>query len=166
MIYTDLHNIGRYRGLNANLDKAIDFLQKKDLSVIADGRYEIDGDKVYAFVSTNELKDCSVAAYERHQLYADLQLILCGRELILTVGPESLASVDEIQGDFQKCYPEENAIVREFILESNTLLILFPEDIHAPGLYPSSNTCNSNIDNISEDKLIPSAKKLVIKFLI
>lgn len=47
MIYDLLANIGNYRGMNRNLDKAIDYLMTADVRTLPMGRTEIDGDRVF-----------------------------------------------------------------------------------------------------------------------
>ena len=46
MIYDTLAHIDTYRGLGANLDRAIDYLMHTDLSALPTGRYEVDGNRV------------------------------------------------------------------------------------------------------------------------
>ena len=47
MIFDTLKNIGCYRGLSANFDRAFAFLAATDFSAMSAGKYEIDGDNVY-----------------------------------------------------------------------------------------------------------------------
>ena len=44
MIYDLLTNIGNYRGMNRNLDKAIDYLMASDINTLPLGKTVIDGD--------------------------------------------------------------------------------------------------------------------------
>ena len=61
---------------------AFAFLRRKDLSALAPGRYEIDGDRVYAMVSDNTLKPVGdMQRPEFHRRYADIQSPLSGEEL-------------------------------------------------------------------------------------
>ena len=55
MIYDRLEHIGRYRGLGAHLDRAIDFLTKADVALLT-GRGEIDGDRVYYMEQNPQLR--------------------------------------------------------------------------------------------------------------
>ena len=59
MIYDLLANIGNYRGMNRNLDKAIDYLMTVDINTLPLGKTEIDGDRVFLQVMearTHELQ--------------------------------------------------------------------------------------------------------------
>ena len=51
MIYDTLTNSHLYYGISARLQKALDFLVNSDFSTIPDGRYEIDGNDVFANIS-------------------------------------------------------------------------------------------------------------------
>lgn len=84
MIYDLLVNIGNYRGMNRNLDKAIDYLMTADITALPMGRTEIDGDRVFLQVMearTRELRDDS---YELHRDYMDIQIDIEGCEVIET----------------------------------------------------------------------------------
>lgn len=50
MIYDNLKNAGRYRGMSEWLDIAIDFLEKTDLTNLPLGRTEIFVDKVLSLI--------------------------------------------------------------------------------------------------------------------
>ena len=50
MIFDDLKNVTRYKGLHPNLDKAIDYLYEHRKDNFDLGRYEVDGDKVFLLV--------------------------------------------------------------------------------------------------------------------
>jgi len=72
---------------------AFAFLRRADLAELPPGRYEIDGDRVFAMVSDNDLKP--VGALQRpefHRRYADVQAPLSGEELFgLPDLPEAVA---------------------------------------------------------------------------
>ena len=47
MIYDKLINIGLYKGMNKNLDTAIDFILSHDLNELPMEKTVVDGDNVY-----------------------------------------------------------------------------------------------------------------------
>ncbi|MTM35655.1 DUF386 family protein, partial [Turicibacter sanguinis] len=47
MIIGKLKDLPRYKGLNQNLDTAIDFISNHDLSTLPLGKTEIDGNDVF-----------------------------------------------------------------------------------------------------------------------
>ena len=82
MIYDMLANVQKYRGISKNLDTAIDFLVKTDLSALPLGRTEIDGDNVFANVMEAQAKPVEELHFEIHKKYMDIQIDIEGTELI------------------------------------------------------------------------------------
>ena len=82
MIYDSLENIAQYKNLGKNYAKAVEFLQRKDLRSFEEGKYEIDGKKVYATVSRYKTQDWEGTKWEAHRNYADIQVVLEGEEII------------------------------------------------------------------------------------
>ncbi|ADX25366.1 TPA: YhcH/YjgK/YiaL family protein [Streptococcus pyogenes] len=82
MIYDRLKNISRYRGIHPHLDAAITFLQTTDLRQLAEGKYPILGEKVFAVIQRNQLSKADNSLLEYHKRYADCHLLLAGNECI------------------------------------------------------------------------------------
>ena len=79
MIYDVFENAGLYFDKNRQLGKAIDFAAGFDKSQ-PDGRYDVDGDNIYAIVMTYETKTVEELKFEGHKKYIDIQLLLNGQE--------------------------------------------------------------------------------------
>lgn len=82
MIYDNISNVSRYKGTSKWLDKAIEFLEVTDLSVLPLGRTEICGDKVFVNVMVAEASDESDLKFEIHRKYMDIQIDIEGTETI------------------------------------------------------------------------------------
>ncbi len=115
-------------------DKAFMFLSKSNLSTLAPGRHNIDGDNLYASVTDYLTKDESEAGFEAHRKYADIQYVVRGKEIIQIAPIEKKDSI--MQG-----YDESRDI--EFFTTSEhkaleavpeKFFIFFPSDAHKPGL--------------------------------
>ena len=61
-------------------DKAFAYLKQTNLQTLANGRYAIDGDNVYAIVTEAPTKDYDKTAFESHRKYIDLQYVITGNE--------------------------------------------------------------------------------------
>jgi YhcH/YjgK/YiaL family protein len=74
--------------------KAFEFLRRPDLTRLSPGRYSIDGDRVFAIVSDNDLKAVgAMQTVEFHKKYADVQAPLTDEELFgLPDLPEAVAN--------------------------------------------------------------------------
>ena len=79
MILDTLDAIGKYAGISPNFETAVRWLQETDPETMKLGMTEIDGEKVYAVVSENRLEPRE-PVFEVHRRYADIQIILQGRE--------------------------------------------------------------------------------------
>ena len=80
MIIDKFENLPLYFSCLPGLDKAAEFLAGEN---IADGHYEIDGEKIFANVSSYEPKEFNGdMRFEAHKKYADLQAVLEGEERI------------------------------------------------------------------------------------
>lgn len=77
-----LANAGKYAEYGANFAKAVTFLARKDLATLPNGRYELDGDNVFAMVQEANLKPWGTGRPEVHHEYFDIQLPLTGEETI------------------------------------------------------------------------------------
>ena len=83
MIYDELKNIKTYKGINKNLDKAIDFIVEKKYLNADFGKNIVDDDKIYfdypETVSTRENIDLEL---EYHKKYIDIHIVLEEEEII------------------------------------------------------------------------------------
>jgi biofilm protein TabA len=81
MVYDELNTIDSYRALlGRHADAIISFLRRRDLESLSDGEYPIHGRDAYAIVQTYTTKPRQQCIWESHRIYADIQLILRGRE--------------------------------------------------------------------------------------
>ena len=132
MIKDKLENAKIYYSISENLAKGFEWLLSTDLENIANGRYEIDGDKVYASVQDYETK--ADANYESHRKYIDIQYLVSGVEQIgvtdLSNCKTCIAYDDERDLEFYDITVDE-----EFIeLKSGQFMVLYPHYDHKPSI--------------------------------
>jgi biofilm protein TabA len=132
MILDILENAHRYLIMNKGFAKAIEFLLRSDLKGLPLGKYEIDGERIYAIVSNGPGRKKEDALLETHEKYIDIQLVLAGTD---TMGwkPKSLCKQPsgeyDHKTDVQFFGDEPDAW---FSIESGAYAIFFPEDAHMP----------------------------------
>ena len=80
MIIDALANMDFYKNLNESLYKGLRFLRETDLAALPVGRYEIDGDAVFALVQEYETHPPEECRWEAHYTYTDIQYIVEGSE--------------------------------------------------------------------------------------
>lgn len=134
MIHDSLKNTKFAEKLHPLFVKAFAFIEKTDFTQLPDGKHIIEGDNLYAAISSITAKNESEAALETHNEYIDIQLPLLGVE---TIGWKAGNELKEVSAPYNpdnditffndrptsytKIYPGEYAIY-------------FPEDGHAPGI--------------------------------
>ena len=132
MIYETCDNVGYYFGISPLLKKGLEYLVNTDLASLPVGKIEIDGDNVYAIVSTGISKPYSEAKMEAHRKYIDIQFNISGKE-------DVLYWFLKMNKGLLEEYPEKdlyfyNATGRPITIGTGRFAIFFPTDLHAPGL--------------------------------
>lgn len=141
MICDTLEHLGRYRGLHKNLDTALDFLARQDLSALPMGTTPVDGEEVYVMRMEAELHPAEGTYPEYHRIYADLQLDLTGAEA-WAYASEPGAEVGEYRVDigFQNSPAALNGA-----LGQGRFMLFFPGELHHPGLCSPESTAVDKI---------------------
>lgn len=128
MIYTNRKEMERYLGLSAPLDTAIRYLKEADLSKLAKGRNEVDGENVFINRFDYDTLPEEEAAWEGHLQYADLHVVLSGEERI---GVTDAARLKETSRDEAADFVGYEGPVECWApMRPGDLLIVFPEDVH------------------------------------
>lgn len=138
MIYDKLVNIGRYKGMNRNLDTAIDYILQNDLSALPLGRTELDCDHVYINVMEAAAGPLETKSYEIHKKYMDIQIDLSGTEAIHT-GDTGAMSVDsyDASSDFGTVQCPDLA---SCTMGPGNFILCMAEEPHKPGIAVSDDT--------------------------
>lgn len=84
MIYDKMSNLKQYRGMNRNLDTAIDFIVSHDLNKLPLGKTVIDQDNVFINIMETSAAPVEERQYEFHKNYMDIQMDLAGIERVDT----------------------------------------------------------------------------------
>lgn len=80
MILDSLNNTEKVECLHPLFKKAFDYVKATDFSKMEDGKYELDGARLFVSVASLSGKDKNDAAIETHKKYIDIQLPLLGVE--------------------------------------------------------------------------------------
>lgn len=133
MILDTLQHIGRYRGLHPRLDIAIGWLLTHDVHALPEGRTEVAGEDVFINVMSPALGDNRI--WEKHRLYADIQIALQDGESIAWVSEQGVLgfdAYDPARGDIQFSQDTQPGIVMP--IAQGSFGLYFPEDAHRPGI--------------------------------
>lgn len=139
MIIDQLSRHPRYTPLDSGIARALEFLRTTDVAQLPDGRHEIDGDRVFAIVNRYQSKLPAEAVWESHQRHIDVQYVVDGRERIGFVPLETApAIVTPYNAERDVVFYEPG--VDTVLLSAGQFAVLYPEDIHAPGLTVDGRT--------------------------
>ena len=111
---------------------AYDFIVNKAEGA-AVGKYDLVNG---AYVSVQEYttKARSEAKYEAHKKFIDIQMILSGKELIAVSPIEKMTISDEYNEEKDFMLFHHNDECTDYVLEAGDFLILYPQDVHMPGV--------------------------------
>lgn len=129
MIVSSYSNLNTYKGLSKNLDTAIRYLQNQDKTNLEVGRFDIDGEDVYAVVSQYNTRSIEEGKYETHEKYLDIQCLLEGEEFILVTNRSKLNSTGYDAAADKENYADGSEEVSVRVMPQ-VALILYPEDAH------------------------------------
>ncbi len=133
MIFDQLKNADRYSGLSENIALALRYLRETDLGGLGAGKFEIDGQRVWAIVEKYTPKDHALAVWETHRRYVDVQYLISGREQMGWRPLRADLAIEKAyhaEGDFTY-YDTAGGL---FEIRAGEFVIYYPEDVHGPGL--------------------------------
>ena len=111
---------------------AYDFIVNKAEGA-AVGKYDRENG-VYVSVQEYTTKARSEAKYEAHKKFIDIQMILSGKELIAVSPIEKMTISDEYNEEKDFMLFHHNDECTDYVLEAGDFLILYPQDVHMPGV--------------------------------
>jgi YhcH/YjgK/YiaL family protein len=133
MFIADLQNFIRYNGSNsANIKTAVSWLASTDLKSLATGRYEIDGDNVFAMVSQYATKPVEEGKYEYHKKYIDLQYLTRGSEKVYVVDSSTVHLAEPFDDTQDFVLGSSESPAHCIVLGNGLLILLDPKDAHMP----------------------------------
>ena len=130
MIFDKIQNIDNYKGLGRVYD-ALLYLKEHNFADAKAGTYEIDCDNIfYNVIDYTTDKNKNIA--EIHEKYIDIQFLIKGEELMGIGSMESPKTLSEAR-------PQNDIWLYEcdlpkFPLNVNEFMVLFPSDLHMPGV--------------------------------
>jgi YhcH/YjgK/YiaL family protein len=132
MVFDRLTRSSAYFNLSAGIRAALQFLQHADLEALPLGRHSVDGDEVFALVSEYETQAPEQRFWEAHRRHIDVQYVHAGVEQI---------AVGDLEDFETEPYDAERDLLiakgsagHTVTLSAGSFVILFPHDVHMPGL--------------------------------
>ena len=132
MILDQIDNTRLYIGLHAGFAKAFEILTDKTLAQKEDGKYTVDGEKIYYTIQRYTTKPLSDGKLEAHRKYIDIQFLLAGVEILGYAPLKGLTTAEEYNPQKDIAFFNTPKEITKVILEPGLFCILFPDDAHLP----------------------------------
>lgn len=137
MILTHLRDADRYALTLPGMPEALAWLRAFD-PALPDGRHAIDGDRVFALVSSYATGPATEKRFEAHRRHADIQWIAAGAERILYIPAEGLSVAEPYSEENDILFFDEPKVSTSLLLNTDDAAVFFPEDAHKPGCMAGS----------------------------
>ncbi len=131
MIYDTFENADNYFNVGEPLRKALDFAKSFDQSQ-PDGRYEIDGDNIFANVMSYTTKAAEELKFEGHKTHIDVQLLLEGEELMDVYLGRDLEVDTPYSEEGDAALFQAPELFSTVVLKPGRFAAVFPDDLHRP----------------------------------
>src|SRR3954471_24990278 len=133
MIIDLLSNSTLYHYQGPLFKKAFEYLARTDFSKVEKGKYELDGQNLFAIVNEYDTVSADNEQMESHKKYIDIQYIVAGAERI---GHDFLkAQMPSKAYDNEKDFMLFGEKPTFFsVLQQGMFAIFFPHDLHMPNI--------------------------------
>ena len=132
MIHDRIESAGKYKAFSESFLRAFELLQQGDIAGKEDGRYEVDGDRLFYMVQNYATKPVEDCRFEAHRRYADIQAVFAGREAMGYKQPGRLevqTPYDEAKDIMFFAVPADYTMLQ---LTAGEFVVLFPGEGHMP----------------------------------
>lgn len=142
MIIGDLNRWEREKAAFAPVfHRVADYLKAHDWERVEPGKYELDGERLFALVQELETVATAERKSERHERYIDFQHLVRGEELIVAARSSSANRITEDkleEHDYALLDHVEHEM--ELVLQPGMFAVFFPDDLHRPVCSRSGGT--------------------------
>lgn len=132
MIYDVLQDIKIYKGMNKNLDRAIDFISEKKYLDAKPGENIIEKNVIYFnFCEKVMTRENDNLEFECHKKYIDIHIVLEGEETIAYAKFKDCVETQSYDPEKDTAFMK-GKIQAKLVLNKDNFLIFFPKEPHLP----------------------------------
>lgn len=132
MVIDTISHAGFYHSFGPRFAAGLEWLRNFQPET-PDGRYDIRGDDVFALVQSYDTVPPAEKKYESHRLYADIQYVAAGTEVILYAPTGGLQPVTAYDGEKDFLLYADPTAATPLHLAPGSFAIFCPQDGHKPG---------------------------------
>ena len=132
MLIDHLQNADRYSPLHPGFAGGFAFLRRTDVAQLPDGRHDIHGERLFAFVSRAQGRGREESLLEAHRRYIDIQFVISGEDGIgwLPISQcRRVSSPYDAEKDLEFFFDRPDTWLA---LSPGTFALCYPDDAHAP----------------------------------
>jgi YhcH/YjgK/YiaL family protein len=130
MVIDKIENAVLYKTLSPGIGQALDYLMSNDFTLMDPGRYDIEGDNVFALVSEYETKESKDCKLEGHRKYLDVQFMALGNEAFEYVHFKGQNPIEAYDMEKDRAfYHTETSLIK---FEEKCFAIFWADDLHRP----------------------------------
>ena len=139
MIADTLNNAALYNHLHEGFKQAFDWMHATDLKAIENGKYELNGDRLFAIVQSYETKPVDGEQMEAHKKYIDIQYMIEGEEQIghAFLKEQTESKKYSSEDDFWLTAEPPSFFTK---LAAGNFMIFYPTDLHMPCIQTDKKT--------------------------
>ncbi len=132
MIIDKLSNGNIYKALGPRVAAAFDYLYSTDLEALPDGKYAIDGERLFALSFRYNSQPVEAGTWEAHRRYADLQYIVRGEER-MGIGLQGRLE-EKPYDESRDCIFMNGEYTDIVTVKAGEFVIFWPGEAHKPNL--------------------------------
>ena len=138
MVIDTLAQLESYAALDARFGETAKFIEKCRTENLPAGRYELDGDRLYAMVMDYVPEEKAEPLYETHDKYVDIQCMLEGSEYQWYAPRGELKEKIAYNTEKDISFYEFSGSGSRLHLTEGSFAVYFPQDGHLPGMADGS----------------------------
>ena len=145
MIFDCFKNLKRYSV--PQTEKILKFISENNCLTLPNEQIDIDGKNLFVRVMQYTPKPANENKFETHHIYADLQYVVSGVELMQIAPIESLTSLgkyDPKEGDyefFELCRGLINQTPTDLVVCAGDFTVFYPGEAHRPSCLYKDSRC-------------------------
>jgi YhcH/YjgK/YiaL family protein len=130
MFIDSLANTAVTDALPPRLKRAVEYLRTTDLSTLAAGRFDVDGDRIFALLQDYTTRPAAETKWEAHRRHIDVQCVLAGSERMGYQHLSRATVTEPYDPDRDVAFFQPGT---DFLTVSAGMYAIFwPDDVHAP----------------------------------
>lgn len=140
MIADKLTNLNLYPEMHPYEERIFAFVEKATKESLPVGRYDIDGDELFALIQTYNTKPMEEGRFEGHKKYTDIQYLIEGEEYIYWNPVEALTVEDDQTPGADILFFQNDTPQGVTQLSAGVFGLYLPTDAHMPCISVEEST--------------------------